>query len=216
MRRRFQRARKPEEKEIRRPAILKGARKLLGEVGTNELSLSDLARRSGVSKPNIYRYFESREEVLLQVWVEEVRDLSERLQAAFGTIAVGDADAVAEGMVAAFEAQPKLCELTSIVSPVLERSLSAEAIIGAKQTLATLTVHVGQLLRERLPSLSIEDCAWVVGAAAVYVAGVWPAVNPPPAAIEALSRPELAAMQPVFKRDFTRFLKVVFAGLARV
>ncbi len=63
-RRKFQRARRPEE--VRRQQILTAARTLLAERGVSELSLNELARRSGVSKPNVYRYFESREDVLLQ------------------------------------------------------------------------------------------------------------------------------------------------------
>jgi hypothetical protein len=67
----------------------------------------------------------------------------------------------------------------------------------------------------RLPAVTLEDCAWLAGAASTWVAGIWPAMNPPPAVVEALSRPELVAMQPVFERDFTRFLSVLVSGLMR-
>jgi AcrR family transcriptional regulator len=213
MRPRFQRARRPEEKAERRQAILKAARKLLEEVGTSDLSLSELARRSGVSKANVYRYFESREDVLLQLWIEEVRDLGEKLEGAFAKIAPGDVSGVIAAVVAAFATQPKLCELMSIASPVLERHLSAQAIVSAKQNLATLTAHIAELLHARIPAISLEDCVWLAGAASTWVAGIWPAVNPPPAVVEALSRPELAAMQPAFERDFTRLLSVLVEGL---
>jgi AcrR family transcriptional regulator len=213
MRRRFQRARRPEEKEVRRQAILKAARLLLGKVATSELSLSELARRSGVSKANIYRYFESREDVLLHVWIEEVRALSEKLERAFAELPPGDADGVVDAMVKAFAAQPKLCELTSIASSVLERHLSTEAIISAKQNLATLVAHISELLHARIPAIPLEDCAWLASAVATWVAGIWPAVNPPPAVTEALSRPEFAAMRVDFERDFARVLKVLVKGL---
>src|SRR5260370_14672915 len=108
MRRSFQRARKPEEKEMRRQAILKAARKLLGEVGTSEPSLSELARRSGVSKANVYRYFESREDVLLQLWIEEVRELGEKLEGAFAQVAPGDVSGVIAARLAAVAWQPDL------------------------------------------------------------------------------------------------------------
>ncbi|OJH34156.1 TetR/AcrR family transcriptional regulator [Cystobacter ferrugineus] len=215
MRRRFVRARKPEEKEVRRQAILKAAREMLGEVETSELSLNELARRSGVSKPNIYRYFESREEVLLQVWIEEVREFGEQLRRSLATIEVGDSRAVASAIVAGFGTRPILCELTSICASVLERNLSADAIVNVKQTLATLIMNIAGLLRERLPALDLEDCAWVANVAAVYVAGIWPAVHPPAHVAEVLKRPEFAAMQPDFEKDFTRYLNVLFAGLQK-
>ena len=96
---------------------------------------------------------------------------------------------------------------------MLERHLSAQAIVSAKQNLAMLTRHIAELLHTRIPAISLENCAWLAGAAATWVAGIWPAVNPPPAVVEALSHPGLAAMQPAFERDFTHLLSVLVTGL---
>jgi AcrR family transcriptional regulator len=214
-RRRFERARRPEEKEVRRRQILTAARKLLAERGVGEISLNELARRSGISKPNLYRYFESREDVLLQLWVEEVSELGERLEQSFASLARGDIAGVIAAVVSAFATQPMLCELTSIVSPVLERNLSVDAIVRAKTNLATLTVHIAALLNARLPFISLDDCSWLASTAATWIAGIWPAVNPSRAGVEVLSRAELAPMQPVFERDFSRLLFVLVEGLMR-
>jgi AcrR family transcriptional regulator len=209
----FLRARKPEEKEVRRQALLAAARALMQESGAVEFSLSELGRRSGVSKPNIYRYFESREEVLLEVWVEEVRGLATALESAFGRLPVGDVSATAQAIVDAFTARPQLCELLAIVSPVLERNLSAGAILTAKRTLAALTVQWAAQLHGRLPAIALPDCAWAASTIATYVAGIWPAVRPGPALAEVMALPELCGMQPRFARDFLRFVEVLFAGL---
>jgi AcrR family transcriptional regulator len=213
MPRSFQRARKPEEKEVRRQAILRAARSLMAEVGSIELSMSDLARRSGVSKPNIYRYFESREEVLLQVWIEEVRALGDGLSRAFVAVPAGDIGAVAAALVATFAARPLLCELTSIAASLLEPNLSADAIAAAKRTLGELLMPIATLLHERLPKVALADCAWVARAVGIFVAGIWPGANPGPVAAAVLSRPELAGMKPDFRGDFTRFLELLLTGL---
>jgi AcrR family transcriptional regulator len=215
MPRRFQRARKPEEKEVRRQAILKAARRLMREGDTSELSLTALARASGVSKPNVYRYFESREEVLLQVWVEEVRDLIERLQVSFESVPVGDAAATATAIVGAFSGQPRLCELLSIVSPTLERNMSGEAIARAKRTLVGLTLRCAQLLHERLPAIPVDQCAWAGGAISIYVAGLWPVAHPGKVATEVLAQAEFAGIKAVFERDLLHFVQVLLAGLPR-
>jgi TetR/AcrR family transcriptional regulator len=214
-RRTFRRARRPEEKERRRQQILTAARTLLAGRGVGELSLNELARRAGVSKANVYRYFESREDVLLHLWVDEVRELGQHLEHAFTSLTPGDVNGVVAAVVATFRAQPLLCELTSIASPVLERNLSAAAILRAKTNLATLTVQIAGLLHRRLPFLSLEDCSWLGSSAATWVAGIWPAVNPSAAVVAALSRAELSAMQPVFDRDLARLLKVLIEGLRR-
>lgn len=183
------------------------------EVGSIDFSLNELARRSRVSKPNIYRYFESREHVLLQLWIEEIRELSERLALAFAELPSGDLRATASAVARTFAERPELGELTSTVSPVLERNLSVDAIVGAKRTLAELNVRIAGLLHDRLPAIPLGDCVWTGAVIGTYVAGIWPSAHPHPAAREALARPELAGMQTVFERDFTRFLEVLLRGL---
>jgi hypothetical protein len=83
-------------------------------------------------------------------------------------------------------------------------SITSSAV--ARSAVGILTpIVLGRVLQARIPALA--------GAASTWVAGIWPAVNPSPAVIKALSRPELAAMQPAFGRDFTRLLSVLVKGL---
>ena len=67
------RARRPEHKRERREAILAGARRLLDAEGVEGATLSAIARAAGLSKANCYRYFESREAILLAVILDEAR-----------------------------------------------------------------------------------------------------------------------------------------------
>jgi hypothetical protein len=48
---------------------------------------------------NVYGYFESREDVLLQLRVEEARDLGERLEQAFASLGPGDVAGVIAAVV---------------------------------------------------------------------------------------------------------------------
>lgn len=212
---RFQRARKPEEKQVRRDAILGAARKLLGELGPAAFSLSELARRARVSKPNVYRYFESREAVLLEVWVEEVRALIDRLERATTRKALGGERELVGAIVRAFVAQPALCELTAISSAILERNVSTATIVANKRTLLELIGRVGELLHARLPAISLPDCAWIARATAIYVAGLWPASNPGEAAEAAYAEPGLGELRLRFEEELTRFLTALLAGLPR-
>src|SRR5260370_30043086 len=66
----FQRARRPEHKRQRRAAILDAARALARERGVQAVTLGDIADRVGMAKSNVLRYFETREEVYLQLTLE--------------------------------------------------------------------------------------------------------------------------------------------------
>ncbi|HEU0222902.1 MAG TPA: helix-turn-helix domain-containing protein, partial [Paracoccaceae bacterium] len=68
----FQRARSPEQKAHRRRAILEAAAALLAEGGIEATTLAAIAERAGLVKSNLYRYFESREEILMWLFVEDL------------------------------------------------------------------------------------------------------------------------------------------------
>src|SRR5260221_2838772 len=67
---RFQRARRPEHKHQRRVAILDAARQLALARGVQAVTLGDIAAHVGMAKSNVLRYFETREEVYLQLTLE--------------------------------------------------------------------------------------------------------------------------------------------------
>src|ERR1044071_6264197 len=70
----FQRARSPEQREARRRAILGVAANLLAETPLSEISLRELARRVGLSKTNVVRYFETREAVFFALLNQTIDD----------------------------------------------------------------------------------------------------------------------------------------------
>lgn len=59
--------RQPEQARARKNlnAMLDAAAQLIGECGTDGFSMAELARRAGVSKPALYRYFPNKQAVLV-------------------------------------------------------------------------------------------------------------------------------------------------------
>jgi AcrR family transcriptional regulator len=208
---RFQRARKPEEKEVRRHAILQAARDLAREAGPMALGLNELGRRSGVSKPNIYRYFESREEILLRLYVEELVAAVESLEA---RLRPGlDVPAVAAIVAREHLSRPLLCQLAGMAASILEHNMTAETIAAVKGQLLSVVPRAAAALRRALPWLSEADAGFALQAIELQLAALWPAANPSRAAREVLSRPEFAALCADAGRDFPRFIEVLLAGL---
>ncbi|MEU9885293.1 TetR family transcriptional regulator [Sphaerisporangium sp. NPDC051011] len=78
----FQRARRPEQVEIRKGVILAMAREMLRQRPLAELSLNELASRVGLAKSNVLRYFESREAIFLEILDELWQEWLDALDAA--------------------------------------------------------------------------------------------------------------------------------------
>ena len=159
----YLRARQPEQKQQRKAALLLAARAALegdpdgGVKGAAlaDLSLNALARRAGMTKSNTYRYFESREHVLLELLQEEwLAWMSSMSSMSSSWPATTTPAALAQTLASSVAARPLLCELTTALPAVLEQNLGVDAIIGFKRATLGFFKDAGAALSARAPFLS--------------------------------------------------------------
>ncbi|MFF1422298.1 TetR family transcriptional regulator [Streptomyces sp. NPDC058280] len=189
----FRRARRPEQVEARRRAILATARETLLERSLAEVSLRELSDRVGLAKSNVLRYFDSREAIFLEVletewssWLDALESESESEsksgEGAEADGASGGPYAVeirfATSVANTLCARPLLCELISAMAGVLERNISIGFARDFKQRAAAHTDRLAALVRTRLPRLDEAAAGHFAGAVFVITAGMWPYVNP--------------------------------------
>ena len=222
----FQRARSPEQRETRRRAILDAAATMMTEMPVADISLRELSRRVGLAKSNVLRYFESREEVFLELldtgWTEWLAALARELQAlpALPAGLPADAaettrrvDAIVEAMARTLADRPLLCELASVTANVLERNVSVPVArrfkIAAMNSMAVLQ----KLLRDHLPGLDVASAEQFTAASSVMVAGLWPLANPPSTVVAAYEDPTLAAARVSFEDGLRALLTAQLTGV---
>lgn len=212
----FQRARQPDQKEERRQQLLGAAARLLAEGGPAAVSLSAVARAAGLAKSNVYRYFDSREHILLEILGEEegawVADLERALAPLAGS---DDASAVARAAAGTLAAHPVLCQLVAVVAGVLEHNLSLEAVLEFKRGVVALSLRVGNALHAALPGLPHAGTEVLLRTVHALVAGLWPMAHPAPMAAAALRRRELAPMRCDFESDLAAALTALLRGALR-
>ncbi|MFG3555750.1 TetR family transcriptional regulator [Micromonospora sp. NPDC047557] len=215
----FQRARNPAQREARRRAILEVAAQLLAEMPVSEISLRELARRVGLSKTNVVRYFETREAVffaLLNQAIDEwLDDLPAELPPATATQAPPPA-AVVEALARSVASRPLICELWSSLGTELERNISADAVRAFKLTHTELQGRLAGLLRQRIPALTAPASRELVSLTILLIAGLWPFANPSPAVAEAVQDPLLAHSRVNFSDRLSRALHITVTGLSMV
>jgi len=72
--------RREREKEQRRNAILRSARKEFFEKGFRAVTVDSIARRSELSKGAIYLYFKSKEEIYAQILLRDIDKFHEKVE----------------------------------------------------------------------------------------------------------------------------------------
>lgn len=185
----FQRARRPEQKELRREAILAAAREAALVAGVRAVSLADIAARAGIHKSALLRYFQTREEIFLELAQPEWREWADAVAAALdgdGPAGSSEDERVREAFVAAtlaesFAARPLLCDLIPHTALNLERNATLEAVRAYKYVSLGAVATVTEAVGRALPALRESECREFVAVLATCAGALWQIANPPPA-----------------------------------
>ena len=212
----FKRARQPEQIEQRRQDLLRAAAELMEEQGFDQVSLNAIARRAGVAKSNIYRYFEGREDIYLhllrQDWDDWLTHIEQELAPLQGT---GDIEALSKLIARSIAASPRMCTLVSVLGTVLEQNLSEQSLVTFKTEAMVLATRILKAICSVLPELPRDNLLRMGNTFFALIAGLWPLGNPPEAVQKVLQRPELVHMQVHFQSSLETALNLMLKGASK-
>ncbi|OLB73712.1 MAG: TetR family transcriptional regulator [Actinobacteria bacterium 13_2_20CM_2_71_6] len=215
----FQRAHSQEQRAHRRATILDATTAMLAEMRVGQVTLTELSRRAGLAKSNVLRYFESREDVLLQVldaaareWLDALGEEFQRIRA--NTSVSARCDAVAEILTRTLSARTVFCDLIASQAAVLEHNVSTEVVAQFKRAAVANVAVLARLVGQVVPELS-EPAAWQFAGTAVMMTGALWTHSRPSAAVEAAyqAHDDLAAMRLDFTSALRGTLTTLLAGL---
>src|SRR5690606_13120197 len=210
--REFQRARSPEAKRLREATILDAARRLGAERGIRQVTLTDIAEAVGMHKSAMLRYFETREEIFLQLTAEGWQDWAPDLAGRARALERRDAGSVAGAGAASLAGRPVFCDLLAQTPLNLERNVSMEKVREFKPTTGEGLGAVGAALRAALPALT-DDGGVDRVAAATSLAGTFYQIATPGPEVAELYRtdprpgPALAQPEPRLTRILASMLR---------
>ena len=210
----FQRARRPEQKEQRREAILAAAADLARRDGVRAVTLSEIARAVGIHKSALLRYFETREQIFLELTGREWTAWQEATTAAMTALAPGDPDAVATALASSLVERPLLCDLIPHTALNLERHVSVEAVHAYKLISLGAVDAVATALAAPLPDLSAEERRELVAYVALLAGSMFQIATPTKPLADLYERePALGHSLLDLEPRLTRATRVAIAGL---
>lgn len=216
----FVRAHSPEQREVRRTAILDAAKEMLGEMPVADITLNGLSRRVCMAKSNVLRYFESREAVLLELCAEALGEWVDALNAELAAGVNPSADVatrvarVAEIIAESLAARPVLCDLISAQAAVLERNISTDTVLRYKRASGADVDRLADMIATQLPELDIDRARRFTILAALMATAAWTHSQLPPAVAAALDADEsLQSHRLDFTATLRESLELMLVGL---
>ena len=208
-----ERARKSEDKELRRRAILDAARALFAERGLAGFAMADVAARAGIVKGTLYLYWPTREELLLSVleellwqWLDE---LDGRLDDVAAPALPRRLAAIVCDSLASYE---PLGRLLAVLQTVLEHNVSRASIVRFKSELAARMATTGVRFERQVPLRAGQGVRVLLHLNALLV-GLVQMADSAPLVQEVLSEPPLTALKVELPRELRDALITYFVGL---
>lgn len=180
----FERARSADAKQVRETAILAAASRLATQRGVREVTLTDIAAGVGMHKSTMLRYFETREEIFLQLsaagWTEWSAAVRQGLGALKCEAVAEPADripAIARMLADTLVARPLFCDLLAHTPLNLERGVSFTSVRSFKLSTIAASRAVAAALREVLP-LTPAQASNTVATATGMAGALWQMAAP--------------------------------------
>lgn len=208
------RARRPEDKQERRDAILKAARQLFTRSSHLETTVAEVAQRAGVAKGTVFLYFSTREALELAVLREEMADFFQEIDRELDESGRWTNARVTAIVTKAVAERRLLVRLLCRLETTLEHNIPDELREEFRKFLIEHVVATGIRLERRLPALARDGggVRLIVHVRALIV-GLWMMAEAGPVVAKALEQPGMSALRVNFDREFEYCVTTLLKGM---
>lgn len=151
----WQRARSSEQVQERVSEILEGAAAVFLSAPYEKATMQMIAREAGFTRSNLYRYFNTREEIFLALLMKDLDAWARSILAAF--TGGESTESFAKRWTEVLCRQARLLRLTPLLTITLEKNTSEDVYRRTKLTLHEKMTAIVPHLQRALPSLSDEQ-----------------------------------------------------------
>lgn len=209
-----QRARRAEDKEIRRRDIMQAAMSLLAKRRFSEIKMSEIAEEAGLAKGTLFLYFPTKEALFLEILEELLaawlRELDGQLESGRGRWTSARVARIISDTVIG---RDMLTRLLTLVSSVLEQNVDIERVVAFKLKLVQLLSPTGALLEQRLPFLAAGEGVHLLLRIYALVVGLRQLCDPGTVGQHALERIDIPALRTEFASELRPLLTALLRGL---
>ena len=147
----------PELTAARREEIINACEQLYQTMSFKEITLKEIGAVTSFSRPSIYNYFETKEEIFLALYEREYDRWNEELVAILNGYEHLTKEELASKIAKSLSSRVQLLKLLSMNNYDMEANSRVERLISFKESYGASMKNMCRLLEKFCPDMSVHD-----------------------------------------------------------
>jgi AcrR family transcriptional regulator len=206
------RARSDEQIEQRIKEILDATARLYEEHRFEVITFAMIAKEADFTRSNLYRYFETKEDIFLELIKHDIEAWRQDVLDNFTTENKTSRE-LAGTWVNLVLKNKRMIKLFTILFTLLERNASLEALTAFKRKINEEISTVAQFLSTALPFPSVETAAEFISAQSSLAIGSYPMMDLTPKQIEAMQAISMDTNPEIYRARLVHATELLLRGL---
>ena len=164
----------PEKTNARKEEIVAACETLYQTMGFKEITIKEIADYTSFSRPSIYNYYETKEEIFLALLQKEYERWIDDLDAVCAAHESLTRGALAEELARTLEAREQLLKLMSMNHYDMEANSRMERLVEFKYVYGASLKAVERLLEKFCPDLAEQERKAFLYAFFPFIYGIYP------------------------------------------
>ncbi|MBU3155780.1 TetR/AcrR family transcriptional regulator [Clostridium estertheticum] len=198
----FQRARSEDQIQDRIQEIVNAASIIYDSVGYEGLSFSTISEYTKFTRPNIYKYFKTKEEILLLIMIKDFKSWISRLSKSFKINKLYSIYKIGEIWTDTLIEHERLIELYAILFTTIEKNVSVEALAEFEKECMVINSTILDLVSQLFPNASNDSLMNFMYSVFTLAFGLYPMCKLSDLQLEAINLAGSNYIAPDFKKTY--------------
>ena len=164
----------PERTAARKEEIISACEKLYQTMSFKDITLKEIGNETSFSRPTIYNYYQTKEEIFLALFEREYDRWNESLTEILHRADSMPVKKLAAAIATSLEERPQLLKLLAMNNYDMEANSRAERLVSFKQAYGKSMELVRQLLKKYCPKMKTTEIETFIYTFFPFMFGVYP------------------------------------------
>lgn len=192
----------------RREEIMDACEKLYESMGFHSITIKSISTETSFSRPSIYNYFQTKEEIFLGLLTREYRKWNDDLKSIINRNANMDKDTLSRAIAKSMEERKTLLKISAMNLYEIEENSRDELLVDYKRAFKETVEFFDECLKKQL-KISDQKSEQIRYAFFPYMYGIYPYSYPTEKQISAMDEVKLSHVDVTIYEMTYQFLKLV-------